>query len=85
MFVLDDDVITKEANKVFWKNSKIKANYNIISSTNNMPSKLTNNKQYTLNISNNRKNKFNNNRKKKSDNYDCFINDIEEDVIIIKN
>ena len=46
MFVLDDDVITKETNNVFWKNSKIRANYNIISSANdNVPSKPTNKKQ----------------------------------------
>ncbi len=68
MFVLDDDVITKETNNVFWKNSKIRANYNIISSANdNVPSKPTNKKQYTINI-NNRKNKFNSYRKNKTDN-----------------
>ena len=67
MFVLDD-IITRETNNIFWKNSKIRANYNIVSSANdNLPSKLTNNKHYTLNINNNKKNKSVNNRRNNSD------------------
>ena len=83
MFVLDDNIIAKLANKAFWENSNIKANYNNISITKNyIPSKPKNTNQYTLNNRGNiRKKKENNNRKDKSDNNDYFINDI----VTIKN
>ena len=89
MFVLDDNIIAKKANKAFWENSNIKANYNNMSITKNyIPSKPKNTKPYTLNNRCNiRKKKGNNNRKDKSDksdksnNNDYYINDI----INIKN
>ena len=84
MLVLDDNVISKVANKAFWVNSNIKVNYNNISITKDyIPSKSKNTKTYTLNNRDNfRKKKGNNNQKYKSDKSNNYL---INDIVTIKN